>query len=157
MRGGTREPSSNSLATRHTTCGGSTSGSGTELRGFYSQRLNLSRYAEPSVWDWIGSRDRRLVLKKFVHRYSSWLAAAAMAIKSSFFRLENLATVERAQWSCKHSSNNFSMRLVHPTFSVHGRVLRCIKRVIDLTNPFSNLKHLAILGPHLLPNRPNSD
>ena len=23
------------------------------------------------------------------------------------------------------------MRLVHPTFSVHGRVLRCIKRVID--------------------------
>ena len=65
--------------------------------------------------------------------------------------------MERAQWSCKHSSNNFSMRLVHPTFSVHGRVLRCIKRVIDLTNPFSNLKHLSILGPHLLPNRPNSD
>ena len=46
------------------------------------------------------------------------------------------------------------MRLVHPTFSVHGQVLRCIKRVIDLTNPFSNLKHLSILGPHLLPNRP---
>ena len=55
--------------------------------------------------------------------------------------------MERAQWSCKHSSNNFSMRLVHQTFSVHGRVLRCIKRVIDLTNPFSNLKHLSILGP----------
>ena len=62
--------------------------------------------------------------------------------------------MERAQWSCKYSSNNFSMRLVHQTFSVHGRVLRCIKRVIDLTNPFSNLKHSSILGPHLLPNRP---
>ena len=65
--------------------------------------------------------------------------------------------MERAQWSCKHSSNNFSMRLVHPTFSVHGRVLRCIKRVIDLTNPFSNLKHLAILGPHLLPTLDTRD
>ena len=54
--------------------------------------------------------------------------------------------MERAQWSCKHSSNNFSMRLVHPTFSVHGRVLRCIKRVIDLTNHFSNLKPCGDFG-----------
>ena len=142
MHGGTREPTSNSLATRHTTCGGSTNGSGMELRGFYSQRLSLSRYAEPSVWDWIGSRDRRLVLKKFAHRYVFIMASGSCNGYKIiiFFRLENLATVERAQWSCKHSSNNFSMRLVHPTFSVHGRVLRCIKRVIDLTRPFSNLK-----------------
>ena len=52
--------------------------------GTYSQRLNLS--AEPSVWDWIGSPGSEIVvLEKFAHRYSSWVAAAAMVIKSSFF------------------------------------------------------------------------
>ena len=136
MRGGTREPSSNSLATRHTTCGGSTSGSGTELRGFYSQRLSLSRHAGPSVWDWIGSRDRRLVLKKFAQVFI--MASGCNGYKIIiFYRLGKIKTMKRAQWSCKHSSNNFSMRLVHPTFSVHGRAgLRCIcNRRFGRTHP----------------------